>query len=78
MTHFPESSLDPYLRLLTLGGDVLETDDAGGSDNDAKLIYTFDESATVIIEASRYGQESGSTSGVYNLEIACADGARSS
>ena len=60
--------LDAYLGLVTLDGEtVLAEDDDSLNQTDAMLTYTFAETTTVAVVATRYDTESGTTSGTYTL-----------
>jgi hypothetical protein len=63
--------LNSYLYLLNGEGDVLNEDnDSGGQNGDAQVTYPLPTDGDYVIVATRVGQESGTTSGSYDLVLA--------
>ena len=62
--------LNSYLFLLDENGQVLyEDDDSGGENGNARMTYTLPADGSYLIQATRFGQEQGTTSGSYLLEL---------
>lgn len=62
--------LDPFLLLFDASGVLLaDDDDSGGSSRDARIEVTPSADTTYIIEATRFEQSEGATSGTYLLRF---------
>lgn len=66
-------NLDPYLLLFSPVGDLLEQndDDATGS-RAARIDYTAEQAGTYVVEATRFQQQTGPSSGTYRLILEIA------
>ena len=49
-----QGPLDAYLYLRDSSGNVIAYDDQGGGNNDARIIYTAEESGTYYLDAQAY------------------------
>jgi hypothetical protein len=62
--------LDAFLLLFGPGGDLLQqNDDAGTGERNAEIAITLTDSGTHIIEATRFQQETGPSSGTFSLRL---------
>lgn len=65
-----EGDLDPYLLLLDGSGRILSySDDDGEGQNAAIVLKTLTAGGSYFVVATRFGQEHGSTSGDYVLQV---------
>jgi hypothetical protein len=71
--HSTSGDLDPLLLLFDSQDVLLLTnDDYEENNRNARLVYTSETTATYMIEATRFEQESGTTRGTYRLTLAIA------
>lgn len=65
-----DGDLDPYLVLMAPGGNVIAiSDDDGASNNAVITALTLPSSGDYFIIATRFGQEHGTTEGIYRLTL---------
>ena len=65
-----DGDLDPYLVLMAPGGNVIAiSDDDGASNNAVITALTLPSSGDFFIVATRFGQEHGTTEGIYRLTL---------
>ncbi len=63
-------TVDPVITLLNSQGELLQTDDDSGPDNNALLqSYIIPESGTYYVQASRFGGETGTTAGNFLIRL---------
>jgi hypothetical protein len=66
--------LDPYLYLSDSSEQLLaQNDDDDSGSRDAQIVFTPQITGRYIIEATRFRQELGDTTGTYRLEVALSD-----
>lgn len=71
--------LDPLLLLFAPNGDLLQqNDDAGNGGRDAQIDQTIATAGTYTIEATRFQQDQGQTSGTFRLTLNIAGAAPTS
>lgn len=62
--------LDPFLTLYDAQEEILtDNDDAEGGTRNARIRYTAEEAGLYTIEATRFEQDSGTTTGTYRLSL---------
>lgn len=65
-----ENELDPFLLLLDSGGQLIASnDDIEPTNRNARIEHTIPTTGTYIVEATRYQQEIGTTTGAYTLTL---------
>ncbi|MBI5957463.1 MAG: PPC domain-containing protein [Chloroflexi bacterium] len=70
-----DGSLDPYMGLLDgASEEVLAEDDDSGGNSNAYIETTLTTTGTFIIVATRYGFDTGTTQGAYNLGLVGSGG----
>jgi len=63
--------LDPFLNLYNLSGEILDFNDDvdDGASRNAQITLTADTDETLIIEATRFDRDEGTTTGTYSLTL---------
>ncbi len=69
-----DTALDPFLYLYGPNGEIVGQDDDGGGAPDAELAVVLPEDGQYSIVATRFGRDSGETTGEYEISIASPNG----
>ena len=69
----PGADLDPYLVLMTAGGERLAENDDHAQSTDAQLVATLPADGTYLVVATRFLEAEGYASGEYTLALTLGD-----